>query len=163
MLKSKLKYTILLPLFIAVFCFSFMVYLGFQLTIEVDSLAIGVEIATLIPMFFIFLWAFWGELRTKALKIAIDSKNIAVSSFGGLGREKTYALDAFDGYNTSELYSASGSYQYIYLMFNRNKAVKISSFYISNYIEIFSSIKNQMPFKGETKFNTKDELIEVFK
>ena len=69
----------------------------------------------------------FGELRTKVIAVTIDEASIIVRSFIGIGPNKLFALDEFDGFTTSLLESNYAEYEYLYLMKGNKKKVKHQS------------------------------------
>lgn len=111
---------------------------------------------------FIWVWLVFGELRTKIIKVAIDNAQITVSGFLGLGARKSYLLTQFDGFETALLPSRYDTYEYLYLMKNGKKIVKLSQFYHSNYVELKSDLMNKIKDLGQKKFNVFQEIKEIF-
>jgi len=94
----------------------------------------------------VWSWLFFGELRTKAVKLQIVNGEIIVSSFLGLGPKKTYLLNEFDGFNTW-VNSGSPEYEYLYLIKNRKKKIRLSQQYYKNYVELKNAIRKQVPYQ----------------
>lgn len=117
-------------------------------------------------LFFLFTWTwfFFGELRTKVIAVEINSHEITVRRYLGLSFKKTFPIDAFDGYKTSILSSKSGSYEYLYLIANGKRVIKLSEFYHENYKELKRILVNRR-FKnlGFESFSYLNELKDMFK
>jgi len=114
-------------------------------------------------MIFSFVFLLFGELRTKAIYMKIENDKIIVKPYLGLGLKKEFKIDHFDGYTISDLYSFGGIHEYLYLIKNDKKIIKISEFHHSNYMETKKIIHTKFDFVGRTKFKILDELIEIFK
>ena len=116
---------------------------------------------TLFCLFFV-VWLIYGELRTKALKVYIEDNNITVSRYGGLGFKKHYKFSDFDGYQITILPSTYDQFEFLYLMINGKKKIKISEFYHTNYAEMKEYIIRKTTFAGEEDFDLLRELKEIF-
>jgi hypothetical protein len=93
------------------------------------------EVPVLLTIGFTLVWLFWGEFRTKMIKVTIDANNISVRKFGGLGRERDFPLSDFD---------------------------EISEAYHKNYKELKSEIQTKMNDLGYENFKFTDEIKEIF-
>jgi hypothetical protein len=114
-------------------------------------------------LLFSFINLLFGELRTKAIYLRIESDKIIVNPYLGLGSKKEFKINYFDGYTISNLYSFGGSFEYLYLINNNKKIIKISEFHHANSKEVKVLIHTKLKFKGRVKFNFLDELVEIFK
>ncbi|TFF34099.1 hypothetical protein [Mucilaginibacter psychrotolerans] len=116
-------------------------------------------------LFFLFTWTwfFFGELRTKVIAVEIKSDEITVKRYLGLSFKKTFPIDAFDGYKTSILSSKSGSYEYLYLIADGKRVIKLSEFYHKNYKDLKRIIINKR-FKNLRfeSFSYLNELRDIF-
>lgn len=83
-----------------------------------------------------WVWLFFGEIRTKATVVVVEEDYLIVKGFMGFGPKKEIEFIEFQGYKTSLLPSRNGYYEYLYLIKNGKKAVKVSQFYHDNYSEI---------------------------
>ncbi|MFB9845234.1 hypothetical protein [Mucilaginibacter ginsenosidivorans] len=113
---------------------------------------------------FVWIWMFFGELRTKAISFNVEHRSFIVKPYLGLGTAKKYDLDDIAGFKTSILSSKSGSYEYLYLLAGGKRIVKLSEFYHSNYIQIKKyliaiNIKNL----GMERFSYREELKDTFR
>ena len=111
---------------------------------------------------FTWLWLFLGELRTKAIAVKFEDGFISIKRFMGLVSSGVYPLKEFDGYKTCLLPSRSGYYEYLYLMKDGKKQVKLSQFYHSNYSEIKRFIAKEVTFLGKESFSYRREIREIF-
>ena len=101
-MKSKFSFASYLP-----------VLLGFVLAILIAGYIILVAkdlapvpslkaLPLILTLSFTLIWLFWGEFRTKMIKVAIDGDIISIRKFGGLGKTNTFLLSEFDGFKTSK-------------------------------------------------------------
>ena len=136
MIRSKFRLWVLLPVLLILF-FIFLSYeLISTLTNSSDGKTAGV-VFFIAPFFaFVLLWLIAGELRTKAIKVIINGEEISVKNFAGIGTARSFSFSEFDGYKISILTSRQGEYEYLYLIKNNKKAVKLSQYYHRNYKEL---------------------------
>lgn len=113
--------------------------------------------------FFFILWLVVGELRTKAVKIIIESDRITAINFFGLGVSKTFHFSELEGFKISLLPAEYRDYEYLYLMLDKQKAIKLSEFYHENYFELKKIIAQKCKHLGTEKFNFWREIREIFK
>ena len=73
-----------------------------------------------------------------------------------------YAFKEFDGYKISILPSEYQDYEYLYLMSNQKKIIKVSQFYHSNYLDLKKAIETKTRNLGEEPFSLFKELKEIF-
>ena len=111
---------------------------------------------------FTILWLFFGEFRTKMIKVVLNDDHLLVKSFGGLAMAKKYLYKDLDGFKTSILRSRGGDNEYLYFIKNNSKVGKISDFYHKNYLELKKEISSKLDDLGFEKFSYKDELKETF-
>lgn len=152
--KSKFQGWAILPFIIILFLlFHQLQILNTDTPLYIGTLFICISIYLIITIFFL-------ELRTKVIKVSIENDRIIKKSFLGLGLPKVYKLANITGYKISNISSKVGTYEYLYLIANSKKVVKISEFYHRNYEElkidlIQKDIKNlgieQWSFVRETK------------
>ncbi len=113
-------------------------------------------------LIFIWTWMLFGEIRTKAVKVTIAQNHITVSHYIGFGKKKRYSLAAFDGYKTSILPSEYDTYEFLYLMTDNKKRIKLSQFYHKNYKELKDNLTRKVKNLGNEKFNMLREIKEIF-
>ena len=164
MLETKFKFYIyLLP----VLTFAVPIILYSALFLEggfSSDLPIFLKIYFSSLMVFTFIYLLYGELRTKAIYVRIEKDRVIMKPFLGLGKKKEYQIDFFDGYSLSNLYYLhQGYYEYLYLVKNNKKIIKISAFHHANYFEIKKLIDARMNFNGWIEFSLIDEFKEIFK
>lgn len=111
---------------------------------------------------FTILWLFFGEIRTKAITVKIDGNKVTSKRFFGFFIPRTRRFEDFDGYKTSILTSRGGRYEYLYLIKNDKKVVKVSEFYHRNYHDLKSITHKNLKYKGFEKYNHLTEIKETF-
>jgi hypothetical protein len=111
---------------------------------------------------FTWLWLVFGELRTKVIKVQIQEGEIIVSNYFGLGSKKKFYLSQLDGLETVLLPSKYNTYEYLYLIENGKKAIKLSQFYHKNYNDLKNSLTRQVQNFGQKDFSFIQELKEIF-
>lgn len=109
------------------------------------------------------VWLFWGEFRTKMIKVVIEGDVISVRKFGGLGKKRDFLFPEFDGFKTSmQPYKARGILEYLYILKGNRKIIKISEAYHKNYHELKVAVEMKIPKLGNEDFSLMDELKEIF-
>lgn len=108
-------------------------------------------------------WLFFGEMRKKAIVLKIEKDRFTINRFFGLSLPRTMTCNEIDGFKTSILSSKGGDYEYLYLIKNNHKVVKISEFYHRNYWDLKKQIAFQTKSLGFEKYNHLRELKEIFK
>ena len=105
----------------------------------------------------------WGELRTKAIKVYIDNSSITKRNFLGLGTTTIYNFSQVSGFRTSNVSSKSGTYEYLYIIVNDKKVIKISEYYHRNYKELKSDLmKKNIRNLGNEFWSFIKETKEIF-
>jgi hypothetical protein len=94
--------------------------------------------------------------------VRIEGEEIIVSNFLGLGAKRVYILSQFDGFETALLPSRYNTYEYLYLIENGRKAVKLSQFYHSNYADMKIALISKVRNLGQKGFNYIQEVKEIF-
>ena len=130
--------------------------------IEKPDLPILAILAFMLLFLFIWVWLLFGELRTKAIKLEIHEQEIFVRNYLGFGIRKVYKFSQFDGFETALLSTQYGEYEYLYLIKNQKKIIKISQFYHANYEELKESISKKCKNLGIKPFKMSQELKEIF-
>jgi hypothetical protein len=116
-------------------------------------------------LFFLYFFSllFFGELRTKLISVVFSVDSISKKSFCGLGPTKSYLFKEVIGYKTSVVQSRSGSYEYLYLIVDSKKVIKISEFYHENYKALkLEVIKNNIINLGFEQWRLFNEMKEIF-
>ena len=80
-----------------------------------------------------------------------------------MGFNKEYDFKYFDGFKTSIITSKGQQFEYLYLMKEENKIIKISETYHKNYEELKHEISKHAKDLGFENFSYLDELKEIFK
>jgi len=111
---------------------------------------------------FTFAWLFFGEFRTKMIKVKIDDDGITIKKFGGLGVSKRFLFTELDGFKISILRSQAKNNEYLYFMQGYKKIGKISDFYHKNYLDLKGLIKTKIKDLGFENFSYIDEIKESF-
>lgn len=159
MVESKFKIWTLSAIFSGIFlcivCLLFLIISG------ISDLPLFASIPILLLFLFILIWLVYGELRTKAIKVKINSNNVNVKNFMGMGSGKDYGFKEFDGYRISILPSEYREYEYLYLFIGQKKVIKISQFYHSNYDELKRLLTSKTKNLGEEPFSIIREIKEI--
>jgi len=160
------KFTILASL-IAVFCLvTTALNIFFLVNNEVMySYNTPIIFKVFFSLFFLYFFSFlfFGDLRSKFVKINLNQGTIEKKGFGGLGYKHTFLFNEIDGYETSYISSRSGSYEYFYLIKNNKKVIKISEFYHANYKDLKRDIiKKGIKNLGFENWSLLMEMKEMF-
>lgn len=115
-------------------------------------------------LFFVFAlsWLFFGELRTKMIKVKIENDFLIIKKFGGLSTGKKYYYSDIDGFKTSIVWSKAGDNEYLYLMQGDKKIGKLSDLYHRNYSEMKKVLETKLRDLGNDKYNFLEEGKEIF-
>ena len=116
-------------------------------------------------LFFIYflMYLIFGELRQKAIKVSIGKTSISSRGFIGMGLKKEYEFTDIEGYRISFIASRTGSYEYLYLIFNNKKIIKLSEFYHRNYNELKTAIiQHQIKNLGVEYWSFLQETKDIF-
>ena len=121
---------------------------------------------TFFIVWFVFMVSFLvlGEIRKKVIKIIISDDCIIKKSYLGFGSGTRYGFQYFTGYKTSIISSKAGSYEYLYLMHDEKKVVKISEYYHQNYSELKSALAGRnIKNLGKENWSLLIEIKEIFR
>lgn len=160
MVESKFKIWTLLAIISSLLLFAVLIFVFIRSAIS--SLPLYASIPLLLFLLFIIAWLVYGELRTKAIKVRVESNTIIANGFIGLGPDRIYDFKEFDGYKISILPSEYQEYEYLYLLRNHKKVIKVSQFYHGNYFDIKKAITTKTRNLGEEPFSLFQELKEIF-
>lgn len=128
-----------------------------------NSASFGFLILISFFLIFIWVWMFFGELRTKVIHIDLQQDSVKIRRYLGLGVAKTYYFGDITGFKTSILSSKSGSFEYLYLITDNRKIAKLSGFYHSNYQELKQYIVSRnIKNIGFESFSNLQELRDIF-
>jgi hypothetical protein len=136
MIPSKFSYWAVMPITISLILFLVLIV---TTIVYSESLTANSNLPFLLMAFvfiFFILWLVVGELRTKAVKIIIESDRITAINFFGLGVSKTFHFSELEGFKISMVPAEYRDYEYLYLMLDKQKAIKLSEFYHENYFEL---------------------------
>ena len=120
------------------------------------------EILLLCFFVLFWIWLFFGELHTKAIIVTLESETISKRGFLGLAPERKYSLHEFEGFITCSVPAKGGEYEYLYLIKNGKKVIKLSEFYHSNYDQIKEEIRQRLKPLGKEQFSYISEFKEIF-
>ena len=112
-------------------------------------------------MIFSFIHLFFGELRTKIIYFEINNTEVIKKAFLGLGKRKKYKISNFDYFVISDVWYR-GTYEFLYLMINGKKAIKISEYYHKNYADLKKEIEKNIKYNGKISYNLIDDIKEMF-
>ncbi|MBK9249052.1 MAG: hypothetical protein IPM69_13295 [Ignavibacteria bacterium] len=150
MLTSQFRFPAYLPLILVIFLVGFTLFISSIAIGEDDLAAVFIYIGLCGFMLAVLAWLLLGEVRTKAIVISLDDQSLTVRGYYGIGTICQYSYSDFEGYTTSDLPTESGgTYQYLYLMKNGAKVVKLSEFYHKNYEELKQEIASKLRFLGD--------------
>ena len=120
----------------------------------------GIPIVFLLT--FTLTWLFFGEFRTKMIKIELKENCLIIKKFGGLSIGKKILYTELDGFKLSVLSSGGSDNEYLYFMQDDTKVGKISDYYHKNYLDLKEIVKTKINDLGFEKFSYVDELKESF-
>jgi hypothetical protein len=162
MIKSKFKLRALLPFLVLVIT-GWVLYLLVAKVLIVTPVKISfIAFLGLGFLVFIMAWLLLGEIRTKLTVVTIEKNNIKACRWFGTGVSRTYLFDELDGFRVSFLPSEYNEFEYLYLLKENKKVIKLSSFYHRNYDELKRTIAVKTKNLGEEKFSLLKEVKEVF-
>ena len=78
---------------------------------------------------FTLAWLFFGEFRTKMIKVKIEEDSIIIKKFGGLSASKKFLFSDLDGFKLSILRSGAADNEYLYFIQGDKKIGKLLDFY----------------------------------
>ena len=87
------------------------------------------------------------ELRQKIIVVQINDNRISKRNY--LGQTEEFDFRDFEGYETSTISFNSGTFEYLYLVQNDKKRIKVSEQYHRNYNELKTAIKERTKFLGD--------------
>ena len=160
-LQSKFRFWAFLPVGLLLLVTGLLAVVAEKLLSKqnIPSLGISVFLALFI---FVWIWLVFGELRTKVIKVQINNSEILVGNFFGMGAKNRYDISQFDGFETSLLPSKYDTYEYLYLIKNGKKVVKISQFYHRNYTDLKKAVTENIQNLGQRNFSLLREIKEIF-
>ncbi|MEM0576879.1 hypothetical protein [Flavobacterium polysaccharolyticum] len=120
-----------------------------------------IDVYMVILFLFTWFWLVFGELRTKIIKITILDNQVQKKNYFGLNQK--FDFNYFDGFQTSILRGKGENHEYLYLVKDKRKVIKISEKYHKNYFELKKRIATDLNNLGKIEFSYLDELKEIFK
>jgi hypothetical protein len=161
MLKSKFKFRVLLiPILIIALTTISIFVLTESLPIKIEQIR-WIDVYMGVLFLFTWIWLVFGELRTKIIEIAIFDNQVEKKNYFGL--KQKFDFNYFDGFQTSILRGKGESHEYLYLVKDKRKVIKISETYHKNYFELKKRIGTDLNNLGKIEFSYLDELKEIFK
>ena len=125
--------------------------------------ATAVNSLTLVFLALVWIWLFFGELRTKAVQVTLEGNALVLVSFFGLGPRQVFSVSGFDGTQTSLLPTAYDTYEYLYLLQNGKKKVKLSQFYHKNYNALKEKLVAVVGMPQQHAFSLREEFADIFR
>lgn len=160
-LHSRFRFWAYLPVALLLLVTGLLMFAAERL-IEGPNLPTFGIIVFLALFIFVWIWLVFGELRTKVVKVHIEDDEVIVSNYLGLGAKKVYRFSQFDGLETALLPSKYDTYEYLYLIENGRKVVKLSQFYHSNYSDLKNTLTGNVRNLGQKGFSYLQEVKEIF-
>ena len=162
MISIKSKFTnraFFIPVMIVVFTAisAGIIYSNFPLNVKMLR---WIDIYTGFIFIITILWLVCGELKQKM--IIIEIKNNHISKRNYLGQFNEFNFKDFEGYETSIISSKNGKFEYLYLIKDGQKKIKISEQYHRNYVELKTAIGERTPFLRDINFSIWQEFKELF-
>lgn len=109
----------------------------------------------IVPVLFMLFFTYFilTEFRKRACKITINSENIELRRFFGLGKYEIYDFKRLDGFITSFQSGRSGTFEFLFVIKNGKRAACVSSFYHTNYDELKEVLKMKLIDLGDENRN----------
>jgi hypothetical protein len=162
-MKSKFRFRAYLVFLAGVLLATWVVWFSVLLAKNIQMGPSWTSIPLLIVWIYTLTWLFWGECRTKMIKITIDGGIISVRRFAGLSKKSEFFISEFDGFKTSnQPYKGLGDSELLYLMKGGRKIIKISEYYHKNYYGLKAVIQSQAKNLGYENYSFIKELKEIF-
>lgn len=118
----------------------------------------------LVPLLlFVWSWLLLGEMRNKAIRLELEHDWVTIRGYYGLGKPKQYWLGEISGLRSSVLSSENGSFDYLYLVLDDKRIACISSFHHRNFEEIRGVLQLKLKDLGQTPFDLKEELRDLYR
>lgn len=139
-----------------------MIYLTLAIPADESGATIAYAIMSLVILVFLLLivWVLF-EMRKKAMKLQFSDMKLTVSGYYGNGPSIQFNFSELDGYFTSQFPSSAGSYEYLFLLKNKQKVVTLSEYYHRNYDEMKQFITQRLRFKGDRPYSMTGEISEM--
>lgn len=158
-MKSKFK---IISYFIPLF-FLFLIGLFINTIINFESVftttygglfVVGLLFISIIMMFF--------EFKSKIVNVEFIASQFKINRFFGLSNSKIIDDKIIDGFHNSIVKTKYGSYDYIYLMSNNKKIIKISNQYHKNFMQLSIEIKKRYKDLGQINSGFISEIKDIF-
>lgn len=162
MLASVFKKSVIILLAIGFVFLGILIFFLAYFPITLSDGDLYLVLAGALVCLFLLYWIIWGELRTKALKITLENDVLTVKNFFGWGKSKQYLFSEFDGYRLSDLPGEYKDHEFLYIIKNKRKIIKLSDFYHKNYTALKKEISRKCRYLGEEKFSFTREMKEIF-
>ncbi|AWH85644.1 hypothetical protein HYN59_11240 [Flavobacterium album] len=154
MIKTRLKYTVALPLILVLGIPALLISVLYDLDSTFTSKEAGVFVCILLLVIWIFMLI---ELRDKLIKIDFGNNEIKIRRYLGLGKEERYPIKILTGFQTSEVSGCTN----LYLIKGKVRIAKSSSFYHSNFEEILQFSKNCLTDLGNVNTTITSEVKDA--
>lgn len=164
MKTSTFRFVAFLPLFLVVMVLGFTVVIAGIAATEEEFDAVLIYVGLCCFMLAVLALLLFGEMRTKAITVELEANSLAVRGYYGVGGKRRILYADCSGFTTSDLPTESGqTYEYLYVMQNGKKVVKVSEFYHKNYDELKREIAKKMKYLGDKPFSMSDELMDTIR
>ncbi|MUV02184.1 hypothetical protein GN157_00540 [Flavobacterium rakeshii] len=143
--------------------------ISINVTVGKENIPIEALIFFIISSAWILLSALLYEVRLRIIKVELNSREVLVRKFFGLGAEKKYRLKDLEGFHTftrktrkkNGFRSEIIEYDFIHLMYKGRIVARISNLYHSNYNEMAEFTKEHLTYLGYKKPNIFSEIKDA--
>ena len=160
MIRSKFNTGVYFIVVLLVCTTALMIFLIREIYINIQTSIYFIPV--LLCVAFVWVFLFFGELRTKAIFISMDNVFIHKRSYLGWGKIQQYTIREFNGFTTSVFNTENGYYEYLYLKKENRKVIKLSQYYHKNYNVLKEHIKDHLKNLGTEPFKLSHEIKESF-
>jgi hypothetical protein len=162
-IRSRFRFQALLPMiFLLPFAIGFIAGV-LLMNWGSETMAIVIYIFIIVFLSLVLAWAVFDEVRTKAIKVIIGKNQISVRGYFGFGSETTYFLSDFDRFITSQVPTKYRTFEYLYLLKDNKRLIKLSEYYHKNYEELKQAISEEVDYSGDQPFRMSQEVKEMFR
>jgi hypothetical protein len=113
----------------------FLIFAIYELTNNGDIHPAAV-LAFIVFFGIIWIWIVFGELRTKVVKVELYENEIILSRYFGIGKKEVYRVPEFEKFEISLVPSKYDTYEFLSLVSNGKKVIRLSSYYHKNYADL---------------------------
>ncbi len=92
----------------------------------------------------------------------MDNETIISRSYLGFGKSVVTNFEEVDGFTICMVPSKYDDYEYLYIIKDNRKIIKVSQFYHRNYEDVKKAISKKVKFIGKERFSYRQELKEIF-